>query len=141
MVTTLYILYDARCGLCSRVREWSLLQPAFVTLDFIPAGSERARTLFPTLAHEVTPSELVVVTSEGEVYFDTEAWIVCLWALREYRAWSRRFASGPLRPLARTAWHLICENRAALSRMFSLRSDEEIARRLGAQPAPACEWN
>lgn len=141
MVTTLYILYDARCGLCSRVREWSLAQPAFVTLDFIPAGSERARRLFPALSHDAAPSELVVVTSEGDVYFDTEAWIVCLWALREYRAWSRRFASGPLRPLARTAWHFICDNRVALTRLFSLHNDEEIARRLSAQTAPACERN
>lgn len=141
MVTTLYVLYDARCGLCSRVRAWAIEQPAYVELDFLPAGADRARMLFPTLPHDAVTSELVVVTDEGEVYIDHDAWIVCLWALRDYREWSRRFSKGVLRPLARSAWHFLSENRLAFSRMFALRSDDEIARRLSAHTPPSCELN
>jgi predicted DCC family thiol-disulfide oxidoreductase YuxK len=142
VIDTLYILYDARCGLCSRVREWMLEQPALVTLQFIAAGSDRARRMFPELRNDA--AELVVVTSEGEVYEGDAAWIVCLWALRDLREWSRRFARGPLRTFARAAWHLLSENRMSISSLLALQSDVALARRLQQQqqstPA-ACDLN
>jgi predicted DCC family thiol-disulfide oxidoreductase YuxK len=139
MIDTLYVLYDSRCGLCSRVREWMLEQPAHVALDFVAAGSDRARRLFPDLDHDEAPNELVVVTSEGEVYEDDAAWIVCLWALRDLRPWSQRFARGPLRPLARAAWHFLSSNRNKVGALLALQSDAEIARTLRTQPPPTCD--
>ena len=141
-IEKLYILYDSRCGLCSRVREWMLEQPVHVPLDFVAAGSDRARRLFPELAHDDAPAELIVVTSDGEVYENDAAWIVCLWALRELRPWSRRFAHGPLRPLARAAWNVLSGNREQVSRLLSLQSDAEIVRQLESQPIDtACALN
>jgi predicted DCC family thiol-disulfide oxidoreductase YuxK len=134
VIDTLYVLYDARCGICSRVRVWMQEQQSYVALAFVPAGSERARRLFPDLDHDANPRELVVVTNEGEVYSDDAAWLLCLWALVEYRSWSFRFARGPLRPLARAAWQLLSANRRELARMLALRSDEEVARELERQP-------
>lgn len=134
MIDTLYVLYDARCGICSRVRAWMQQQPAYVALAFVAAGSERARRLFPDLDHDADPRELVVITNEGAVYVDDAAWLLCLWALADYRTWAFRFARGPLRPLARVAWQLLSENRRELARILALRSDEEVARELERQP-------
>jgi hypothetical protein len=38
------------------------------------------------------PSELVVISDTGEVYFNDAAWLVCLFALVDCRAWSFRMA-------------------------------------------------
>jgi predicted DCC family thiol-disulfide oxidoreductase YuxK len=139
MVKRIFVLYDARCGLCSRVRVWMQDQPAHCGIDFLPAGSERARRLFPELTHEEYPSELVVVTDSGDVYKDDGAWIVCLWALVEYRPWAHRLSRGTLRHLARKAWGVVSSNRAEISRMLALKSDADLARRLDEQPADRCE--
>ena len=135
----IYVLYDSRCGLCSRARAWMLTQPASVAIEFIAAGSQRARRLFPALQHQEIPAELVVVTDEGEVYFADRAWIVCLFALPEYRQWSYRLARPPLRKLARRAWELFSSNRHQISKMLALKSDADLARELEAQPPPACD--
>jgi predicted DCC family thiol-disulfide oxidoreductase YuxK len=138
VIRELYVLYDARCGVCSRVRGWVEQQRTFVPLHFIPSGSERAKRLFPQLDHASDPRELLVVTDGGDVYLDDAAWIACLWALVEYRTWSYRFARGPLRPLARAAWDFLSRNRHELGRMLSLESDEAAARRLEEQQPPSC---
>jgi predicted DCC family thiol-disulfide oxidoreductase YuxK len=141
---TIYVLYDSRCGVCSRLRAWMVEQPAYVALEFVAAGSARARRLFPELHHDEQPSELVVVTDDGDVYINDAAWIVCLYALVDYRAWSFRLARLPLRRLARSAWEMLSKNRAQLSRVLALTSDAELARRLEAQPldsACAVEWD
>lgn len=140
MIRRLYVLYDSRCGICSRVRSWTSHQRQLVPLIFVAAGSEYARRFFPELEHETEPRELVVVTDEGDVYVDDTAWIMCLWALGEYRVWSYRFARGPLRPLARAAWDFLSANRRELARMLSLESDAEVARKLEERSAAAaCE--
>ena len=81
---SLTVLYDARCGLCSNARRWLEGQPQIVPLELLAADSAEARRRFPSLA-ETEPEELVVVTDEGDVYRGSHAWIVCLWALRDYR--------------------------------------------------------
>src|SRR5258708_26353248 len=99
----IFVLYDARCGVCSWLRTWISAQPAYFAIEFIPAGSARARRLFPELSHEEEPSELVVISDAGEVYFADAAWIVSLYALVYYRAWSFRLARPALRALAPVA--------------------------------------
>lgn len=123
----LTVLYDARCGLCSNARRWLLQQRQLVPLELVAAGSDEALRRFPTLA-EAEPSELVVVSDEGDVYRGPSAWIVCLWALEDFRDWSFRLAGPTLLPLARPAFEWISTRRHALSRALKLMSDEEIAR-------------
>ena len=123
----LTVLYDARCGLCSNARRWLLSQRTLVPLELLAAGSEEARRRFPTLA-EAAPSELVVVSDEGDVYRGPSAWIVCLWALEDFRDWSFRLSGPTLLPLARQAFEWISTRRHALSRALKLMSDDEIAR-------------
>ncbi len=135
----IYVLYDSRCGLCSRARKWMLEQPAYLAIEFIAAGSDRARSMFPELMHQVVPAELVVVSDDGDVYFADAAWIVCLYALRDYRPWSYRMARPPLRHLARRAWEAFSSNRQQISTMLALKSDAEVAAELQSQPDTSCE--
>ena len=125
----LYVLYDSRCGLCSWAKRWLLRQPALIDLRFIPAGSPLAARLFPGLSQPgEPPEELVVVSDQGGVYRDASAWIMCLFALEEYRDWANRLAHPLLRPLARQAFSLLSRQRSRISRWLSLASEVEIAR-------------
>ena len=108
---TLTVLYDARCNLCSRIRSWLETQPAYVELEFIPAGSDEARRRFPLLDHAVTAKELTVIDSGGAVYLQSNAFLMCLWALRDYRAWSLRLSSPDMIPLARRVLLWVSQNR------------------------------
>ena len=139
MITRLYVLYDASCGLCSRVREWTEQQPQFVTLEFIPAGSRRAAQMFPGLQREgVKPAELLVIDNDGGIYHEGDAWLMCLWALAEYREWSARLSGPMLLPLARQAFALLSQGRSSLSAMLGYMSDEELAGALQGTPEIHC---
>ena len=57
-----------------------------VPLSFVPAGQEDAKRLFPSLDHDATLVDLTVIGDGGEVFSGAKAWIICLWALHEYRS-------------------------------------------------------
>ncbi|QEH37811.1 hypothetical protein OJF2_64020 [Aquisphaera giovannonii] len=135
----LYVLYDSGCGLCSWARRWLASQPAIIPLTFIPAGSATAARLFPGLTRPgEPPDELVVVSDDGAVYREGSAWIMCLFALEEYREWAGRLAHPLLLPLARQGFALLSRQRARVSRWLSLASEAEIAGTLHQVNAPAC---
>ena len=136
----LYVLYDARCGLCSWARRWLARQPAFLELTFVPAGSDRAARLLPGLPQPgaAVAEELVVVGDDGAVYRDSHAWIMCLYALQDYREWAARLARPALLPLARRAFALLSRNRGRISRWLELASEAEISEALHQVNAPAC---
>jgi predicted DCC family thiol-disulfide oxidoreductase YuxK len=135
----LYVLYDARCGLCSWSHRWLRRQPAFLELIFIPAGSERAARMFPGVERPGMPEELIVIADDGAVYREGRAWIMCLYALQEYREWSIRLARPMLLPLARQAFALLSKNRSRISRWLNLASEAEIAETLRQVHEPACD--
>lgn len=132
----LTVLYDYHCGLCQRARRWLEAQPKFLALEFIPAGSDHARFRFPTLSEKV--EELVVVADDGGIYQGDRAWIMCLYALADYREWALRLAAPELLPLARAAFQLISENRIAISRLFHLYTDEGVAAELTRMRVNGC---
>lgn len=135
----LYVLYDAYCGVCSQARRWAENQAAIVPLEFIRSDSDEARRLFPTLASTRRPEELIVVTDDGAVYREDSAWIMCLYALEEFRAISLRLASPRLLPFARHAFVVFSKRRRALSRVLGLVSDRELLEMLWREPAtPRC---
>ncbi len=138
---TLYVLFDQECGLCRRCRRWLERQPAFVELRFVALQSPEIADRFPGVEEQFHPREqLVVVSDEGAVYQGSHAWIMCLWALREYREWSQRLASPVLLPWARRACELVSENRLSLSAWFGGgRTDEELGGELERQGVGNCE--
>jgi len=134
-VKRLWVAYDAGCGLCTGVKDWLGGQAALVPLEFVIAGSEEARRRFPQLP----ASELAVVSDTGEVWLGNGAWIVCLWALRDFRAWSVRLSGPALKLMAREAFSLISAHRAGLSSMLGMESDLEIEQTLRKVMIPRCE--
>lgn len=132
----LYVLYDATCGVCDRARRWMGRQPSLVDLEFVPAGSPAARSLFPALAS--ASEELTVVSDTGDVWRGTAAWLMCLWALAEFRDWSHRLASPTLEPFARQAFEVLSRNRRGLSAWLRLMPEAEVAGRLQSAGSPAC---
>lgn len=141
-MTTLYVLYDERCALCKRLKEWLLVQRSWIGLSMIPAGSARAKAMFPALESIASSNDLVVVSDAGEVYLNNHAWIMCLYALTEYHDWALRLASPLLLPLARQAFETLSKNRQRISSWISGRSnDRDIATELSQVSLESCASN
>ncbi|MFF4538844.1 thiol-disulfide oxidoreductase DCC family protein [Streptomyces aureus] len=102
-VLGLTVLYDPRCSLCAFLKKWLAGQAQLVPLRFVPAGSEEALRRCPRLDHRATMDEITVVGDAGQVYQGSAAWIVTLWALREYRALAHRLSTPAGARLARGA--------------------------------------
>ena len=103
MTTTLTVLHDAGCPLCSHFRDWLVQQPLLVPVRTVPAGSAEARALFPALDHARTLREITVVGDDGAVWTREHAWVMCLWATRRHRPMAERLAHPAWLPLARGA--------------------------------------
>lgn len=135
---TLYVLYDAKCDFCRHCRGWLGQQPAYVKLAFIPLQSPEVTTRFPGIERFHPDERLVVISDAGEIWQGDGAWIMCLWALREFREWSQRLANPVLRPFARQVCERVSENRHAISRWFADEPIEQVRARLAAGSREAC---
>jgi len=133
-ITSLTIVYDADCGLCTRTKDWIGRQDPFVGIGFVASGSPEARSRFPQLP----AGELAVVANTGEVWLGNRAWIVCLWALRGYRDLAFRLTSPLLLMMAREAFVVLSKSRASLSVMLGLKSERELEQQLRKVTAPRC---
>ena len=119
-MTELTIFYDLRCGLCCQVKAWMLRQRAYLKLSFLPFDSPMALQVLPELPELDPAGQIVVYANTGEVYQGAEAWITCLWALRNWRGWARRFSRPEWHPMAHTLCDLISGNRLKLSKLLRL---------------------
>src|SRR3954467_2726185 len=136
----LYVLYDSECELCRRCRVWLGRQPAFVPLVFVPLQSPEAGCRFPALRELHPEEEIVVVDETGAVWQGGAAWVMCLWALQEYREWSLRLAQPALLSLARRVCEVVSANRYKLSRWLkNASSHEDLRRKLDLLPVARCE--
>jgi predicted DCC family thiol-disulfide oxidoreductase YuxK len=122
----LTVLYDHRCSFCRFCRGWLEKQPQLVDLEMVPATPRDVELLYPGLAVEAG-EELVVIDDEGGVYRGDDAFLMCLWALREYREWSGRLSSGGWGNLARTFFHHLSKNRGRLSKVVDWWSGDDPA--------------
>ena len=111
----LTVLYDSRCQLCRKARSWLEDQPKYVPLEFVAAGSDEAWRLFPGLDRSSTLEELTVISETGDVYRGAKAWVMCLWALREYRETALRLATPEAMPVAKRMIAWVSRNRLWLS--------------------------
>jgi predicted DCC family thiol-disulfide oxidoreductase YuxK len=134
-VSSFTILYDADCGLCTSTKDWIRQQVSLVGLQFVATGSPAARKRFPQLR----AGELAVVSNTGQVWLGDHAWIVCLWALRDYRDLAFRLTGPLLSLLAREAFSVVSKNRLALSSMLRLRNEWEIEQQLKKVVVPRCQ--
>ncbi|HEX3091204.1 MAG TPA: DCC1-like thiol-disulfide oxidoreductase family protein [Candidatus Angelobacter sp.] len=134
----LYVLYDPKCELCERLKDWLLVQRTWLGLCMVPAGCEKAQKMFPELETIATCNDLVVVSDDGQVYLNNSAWIMALYALEEYREWACRLAHPMVAPFVRQAFEMISKNRHAISRWLSHDRPEEIAGELRKVPLAPC---
>ena len=134
----LTVLYDAHCGLCSEARRWAEARPALVPLEFVRSDSPEVGRRFPGLARDAAREELLVVAEDGRVYRESAAWIMCLYALEEFRALSFRLASPAFFPFAREAFHFVSRARRRVSEALGLVSDAELHGLLEREIAPGC---
>ena len=122
----LYMIYDERSTLCRWVRAWARDQPAFVELVFVPSGSREAERRFPGLPKLDANEDMVAVSDEGHVFRGDSAWIICFYALEEYREWSYRLATPGMRPMARKAFKMLSKTRVNVSDWLEL-TDRDAA--------------
>jgi predicted DCC family thiol-disulfide oxidoreductase YuxK len=135
----LYILYDADCGICRRFRDWLEAQPAYVTLRFIPLQFEEGLARFQGLDRSRLRDELHVITEDGAVYRGSSAWIMCLYALVEYRTWACHLAQPTWRPWVQKMCYWISENRFTFSNWLKLRTPAAMEKAMKLrQMEPSC---
>jgi predicted DCC family thiol-disulfide oxidoreductase YuxK len=115
-VAALTVLYDGACPLCERCRDWLARSPQIVALDLVDCRSPDARRRFgrvPGLG-----AELVVVDARGRYWVGPAAFVMCLWALRGWRAVASLLVLAPLLPLTIAAFTWLSHHRGALGRFF-----------------------
>jgi predicted DCC family thiol-disulfide oxidoreductase YuxK len=130
----LYVLYDPKCELCRRLKDWILVQRSWIGLAVLEAGSEKARRLFPELESIAGKDDLAVISDEGAVYLNNRAWIMVLYAMVEYRDWAARLTHPLLAPLARQAFVTLSKNRHRLSSWLSTESIANELRKVELEP-------
>ena len=134
----LYVLYDPKCELCRRCRGWLSREAAFVPLVFLPLNAPEVPCRFPGIERLHPEKEIVVISDAGDVWQGGAAWVMCLWALREYREWSQRLAHPLLLPWARRSCELVSENRHRISRWLAEESTENLRIQLAATSPADC---
>lgn len=107
-------------------------QAAFVPLVFIALQSPEAQKQFPGIDALNPNEQLLVVADDGSVYRGACAWIMCLWALQNYREHAQRLANPVLLPLAQSVCELLSRNRFYLSDALFRQDSPDAARQLAA---------
>ena len=87
---------------------------------------------FPGIETLRAGEQLLVISEEGAVYRGAYAWIMCLYALRKYRAHSFRLAHPALLPWARRACELLSAHRYSVSRWLRSSDDRELTQQLSS---------
>lgn len=113
----LTVVYDENCELCRRARDWLALQPSYVELELIAAGSDEAQRRYGSLPW--LGEELVIVDEAGHVWIGPAAFLVAIWSTRDYRPWSYRLSGPTFAPLAERFFHLISTKRKRLGAMLN----------------------
>lgn len=126
----LYVLYDPKCELCCRLKNWILVQRSWIGIAVIEQGSEKAKRLFPELERIATKEDLAVISDEGAVYLNDRAWIMVMYAMVDYRDWAARLTHPLLMPLARQAFAALSKNRHFISSMLSPENTVALANEL-----------
>jgi len=122
----LTVLFDPSCGLCQRCRSWMQAQPSYLPLTFLACTGDEARRRFGDIPW--LTDELVVVGDGGEVWAGPAAFLVCLWALVDWREWSFRLAGPAFAPLAERFFLFLSSRRRSFAALFDHRCDRESCR-------------
>jgi predicted DCC family thiol-disulfide oxidoreductase YuxK len=118
-MTSLTVVYDEACALCRRCKEWMLGERAMVPLSFVAAGSQEAKERFGRVPW--VGAELVVVSDEGDVWVGPAAFLLCLWALEDYRELSYTLRDPWLLPFTRRFFRALSSQRGKVAAFLDSR--------------------
>lgn len=113
---SLTVLYDGTCALCVRCRDFLAQSATYVPLELLSSQAPGARERFgdvPWLGEE-----LVLVSDEGDVWIGPAAFLVCLWALRDWREWSYHMSGDAFAPLAERFFVALSSNRRSIAKVL-----------------------
>lgn len=110
------VIYDDGCPFCVRCARWLARQPRLVELRLYAASSADTARRYPALGG--LGEEITAIDDEGGVYRGTDAYLVCLYALKRWRRWSHRLSSPAWRPLTRRAFDLLTRRRKRLGKLL-----------------------
>jgi len=137
-MTKLFIVYDAQCPFCFRCRQWLGAQATFLPLEFVPFQSPELVARFKGIESFRTNRELLVVGDDGAVYQGSNAIIMLLYGLKDYRECAFRMTEPDLMPLAAQYFDLLTSGRKGISEWLSRLDDDELIEVLHEQPPPIC---
>lgn len=118
----LTVLYDEHCPLCVRAAEWMWNQTQLVPLEILPAHSAAAERRFDTLPWR--GYELCVISDDGDAWIGPAAFLMCLWALADYREWSYRMSGDTFAPLAERFFRMLSRRRSTIAALFRFGEDD-----------------
>jgi predicted DCC family thiol-disulfide oxidoreductase YuxK len=124
---SLTVVFDPHCELCRRCRDWMLAQPTLVDLRFVACTESDARRQFGDIPW--FGDELVVVGDDRDVWVGPAAFLICLWALEDWRPWSYRLAGPAFAQLAERFFLLISSRRRRISAFLSPSCSEGVCKR------------
>ena len=110
----LTVLSDPRCELCREAQFWLQRQHQLVVLEFVSAGSDELRRRYPGIDADETLRQLTVVGDDRAVYRGAKAWVMCLWALADYRDWAIKLSAPHLLPVAERTFRWLSKRRRRL---------------------------
>jgi hypothetical protein len=117
-------------------------QAAFVLLVFIALQSGEVRKRFPGIDVLKPAEQLLVISDDGSVYRGACAWIMCLWALQDYREHAQRMANPVLLPFAQIVCELLSRNRFYLSDAVFRQEPQSAAQLLSEHyPRHRATWS
>jgi predicted DCC family thiol-disulfide oxidoreductase YuxK len=133
------VFYDGRCGMCCSFHEWIARQPRAFRIEFIPYQSPDAERVFPGLGTLDPAREMVVRTSDDEIFRGAEAWVWCLYSCANHQDSARRLAGPGLLPIAIHACRVLAANRHALSKVFFRSKDKQVRKELHRMEVARCD--
>lgn len=119
----LAVLYDGRCGICRRCRDWLEAQDKEFELEFLSMQSPGVDDRFPGIRRLCLEQSLTAVDGHGRVYRGERAWIACLSSLRKYRGLTRGVSHPLLRPVVRITYAMVSNQRHRISRWLGLECE------------------
>jgi predicted DCC family thiol-disulfide oxidoreductase YuxK len=126
----LTVLYDGECALCQRLRAWLQSEPTWFPVEYLPLQSPEVDRRWPGIRAWQPEKQILAIDDQGGLYQGSAAWITLLYALKDYREMSFRFADPSMQGLAQKVVELISRNRHALSDLLRLKPGNEVHREL-----------
>ena len=137
-MTRLFILYDAQCPFCLHCRQWLAAQAALLELEFIPFQAPELVGQFDGIESFRKDGQLLVVGDDGAVYQGPGAFIMLLFALRDYHEWAARLTAPALMPLAAQCLGLISSGSKNILKWLNRLNDSELGQVLRSRAVPIC---